>query len=51
MNLKTRNLLVVDGGDNLTTLTCDDDDRITNWQSDAANINPAFDLDGNMTTG
>ena len=32
-------------------MTYDDDDRITNWQSGAANIDPVFDLDGNMTTG
>ncbi|PXA03908.1 hypothetical protein DDZ13_09720 [Coraliomargarita sinensis] len=34
-----------------TTMTFDDDDRITNWQSGAANISPIFDDDGNMTTG
>ncbi|TVP77777.1 MAG: hypothetical protein EA353_09630 [Puniceicoccaceae bacterium] len=32
-------------------MSYDDDDRITNWQSGAANINPVFDDDGNMTTG
>ena len=32
-------------------MTCDDDDRIINWQSGAANISPFFDADGNMTTG
>jgi RHS repeat-associated protein len=35
----------------LALMTYDDDDRITNWQSGAANISPVFDDDGNMTTG
>jgi RHS repeat-associated protein len=29
----------------------DDDDRISSWQSGTADISPAFDVDGNMTSG
>lgn len=32
-------------------MTYDDDDRINSWQSGVMNITPAFDADGNMTTG
>jgi RHS repeat-associated protein len=34
-----------------TLMTYDDDDRVASWQSDAVNVTPVFDLDGNMTSG